>query len=378
MINSPALPPGMSVFGCAEYALPSPCRIVASRPARFRGVGRDPLDGEGGEKSICINILDRETYDKRSYFFVQLQEPQWKRPWTEEEEGEEEEPLTGIDEEERRIAEMGRPMLGDHVKLEVIIEESYEFKNTVDKLIKKTNLALLVGTNSWRDQFIEAITVSAGEDDEDEECGEEKLPSCFDYVMHFLTVFWKVLFAFVPPTEYWNGWACFVVSICMIGLLTAFIGDLASHFGCTIGLKDSVTAVVFVALGTSVPDTFASKVAAIQDQYADASIGNVTGSNAVNVFLGIGVAWSIAAIYHQAHNRPFKVSPGNLAFSVTLFTIFAFICVAVLMYRRRPEIGGELGGPRTSKAITSMLFISLWLLYILFSSLEAYCHVKGF
>lgn len=93
----------------------------------------------------------------------------------------------------------------------------------------------------------------AGEDDDDEECGEEKLPSCFDYVMHFLTVFWKVLFAFVPPTDYWNGWACFVVSILMIGLLTAFIGDLASHFGCTVGLKDSVTAVVFVALGTSVP-----------------------------------------------------------------------------------------------------------------------------
>ncbi|XP_023993688.1 sodium/calcium exchanger 1-like [Salvelinus sp. IW2-2015] len=166
---------------------------------------------------------------------------------------EEETPLTEVDDEDQRIADMGRPMLGDHVKLEIIIEESYEFKNTVDKLIKKTNLALLVGTNSWRDQFIEAITVSAGEDDEDEECGEEKLPSCFDYVMHFLTVFWKVLFAFVPPTDYWNGWACFVVSICMIGLLTAFIGDLASHFGCTVGLKDSVTAVVFVALGTSVP-----------------------------------------------------------------------------------------------------------------------------
>lgn len=31
------------------------------------------------------------------------------------------------------------------------------------------------------------------------------------------------------------------------------VGDLASHFGCTVGLKDSVTAVVFVALGTSVP-----------------------------------------------------------------------------------------------------------------------------
>ncbi|XP_072491896.1 sodium/calcium exchanger 1 isoform X5 [Notamacropus eugenii] len=346
-------------------------------------------------KIITLRIFDREEYEKECSFSLVLEEPIWIRRGMKAlllnelggftitgksryEEFDDKQPLTSKEEEERRIAEMGRPILGEHTKLEVIIEESYEFKSTVDKLIKKTNLALVVGTNSWREQFIEAITVSAGEDDDDDECGEEKLPSCFDYVMHFLTVFWKVLFAFVPPTEYWNGWACFIVSILMIGLLTAFIGDLASHFGCTIGLKDSVTAVVFVALGTSVPDTFASKVAATQDQYADASIGNVTGSNAVNVFLGIGVAWSIAAIYHAANGKEFEVSPGTLAFSVTLFTIFAFINVGVLLYRRRPEIGGELGGPRTAKLLTSSLFVLLWLLYIFFSSLEAYCHIKGF
>ncbi|XP_039768119.1 sodium/calcium exchanger 1 isoform X4 [Ornithorhynchus anatinus] len=364
-------------------------------------------------KIIPLTIFDREEYEKECSFSLVLEEPIWIRRGMKAlllnelggftitgqpvfrkvhardraipstvisiaDEANDKQPLTSKEEEERRIAELGRPILGEHTKLEIIIEESYEFKSTVDKLIKKTNLALVVGTNSWREQFIEAITVSAGEDDDDDECGEEKLPSCFDYVMHFLTVFWKVLFAFVPPTEYWNGWACFVVSILMIGLLTAFIGDLASHFGCTIGLKDSVTAVVFVALGTSVPDTFASKVAATQDQYADASIGNVTGSNAVNVFLGIGVAWSIAAIYHAANGKEFEVSPGTLAFSVTLFTIFAFINVGVLLYRRRPEIGGELGGPRTAKLLTSSLFVLLWLLYIFFSSLEAYCHIKGF
>uniref|UniRef100_A0A8C1JWC2 Solute carrier family 8 member 1a n=1 Tax=Cyprinus carpio TaxID=7962 RepID=A0A8C1JWC2_CYPCA len=348
-----------------------------------KGGGEDFEDTHGAlefqndeiSKTIKVKILDHEEYDKHANFFIELQEPEWRRRgWTEDGE---EETLTKKEKDERRIAEMGRPTLGEHVKLEVIIEESYEFKSTVDKLIKKTNLALLVGTNSWRDQFVEAITVSSGEDDDDE-CGEEKMPSCFDYVMHFLTVFWKVLFAIVPPTDYWNGWACFIVSILMIGVLTAFIGDLASHFGCTIGLKDSVTAVVFVALGTSVPDTFASKVAAIQDQYADASIGNVTGSNAVNVFLGIGVAWSIAAIFHQSQGQYFHVDPGTLAFSVTLFTIFAFICIAVLMYRRRPEIGGELGGPQTPKILTTTLFFSLWLMYIIFSSMEAYCIIKGF
>lgn len=39
-----------------------------------------------------------------------------------------------------------------------------------------------------------------GDEDDDSEEAEEKLPSCLDYVMHFLTIFWKVLFAFVPPT----------------------------------------------------------------------------------------------------------------------------------------------------------------------------------
>ncbi|XP_043934502.1 sodium/calcium exchanger 2 isoform X2 [Protopterus annectens] len=202
-------------------------------------------------KTIQVKIVDDEEYEKQESFFIIIEQPRWiKHDISDDAENT---APTAEGEEAKRIAEMGKPILGEHCKLEVIIEESYEFKSTVDKLIKKTNLALVIGTHSWREQFLEAITVSPGEHDEDDEAHEERLPSCFDYVMHFLTVFWKVLFAFVPPTEYWKGWACFCVCIIVIGLLTALIGDLASHFGCTVGLKDSVTAVVFVALGTSLP-----------------------------------------------------------------------------------------------------------------------------
>uniref|UniRef100_A0ABM5ESE5 Sodium/calcium exchanger 2 n=1 Tax=Pogona vitticeps TaxID=103695 RepID=A0ABM5ESE5_9SAUR len=332
-------------------------------------------------KSLYVKIVDVEEYEKKDSFFIELGQPRWLKRGISAlllNQEDADKKLTAEEEEARRIAEMGKPILGENSRLEVIIEESYDFKNTVDKLIKKTNLALVIGTHSWREQFLEAITVSAGDEEDDEDGREERLPSCFDYVMHFLTVFWKVLFACVPPTEYWNGWACFTVSILVIGILTALIGDLASHFGCTVGLKDSVNAVVFVALGTSIPDTFASKVAALQDQCADASIGNVTGSNAVNVFLGLGVAWSVAAIYWAFQGKNFEVQKGTLAFSVTLFTIFAFVSISVLMYRRRPHIGGELGGPRTAKILTTALFMGLWFLYILFASLEAYCHIKGF
>ena len=57
-----------------------------------------------------------------------------------------------------------------------------------------------------------------------------------------------------------------------------------------------MTAITFVALGTSLPDLFASKQAALEDKTADASIGNVTGSNSVNVFFGLGFPWLIATI----------------------------------------------------------------------------------
>ena len=50
-----------------------------------------------------------------------------------------------------------------------------------------------------------------------------------------------------------NGYPTFVISILMIGLNTAVIGDVAGHLGCFIYLKDTVNAIAFVALGTSVP-----------------------------------------------------------------------------------------------------------------------------
>merc|ERR1711863_182130 len=165
---------------------------------------------------------------------------------------------------------------------------SKEFKSSVDKMMQKANNSMMVGSSSWLDQFTDAFTVQA---DDDEEEGEEKMPSCGDYIMHFLTLPWKLIFAFIPPTGLFNGYLAFVISIAFIGACTAVIGDVAGHLGCFINLKDGVNAIAFVALGTSVPDTFASKTAAIEDETADNSVGNVTGSNAVNVFLGIGIAW---------------------------------------------------------------------------------------
>jgi len=350
----------------------------AKAGAHFEDVsGEVSFEDNQYEQHIKIGIVDEEVYEKNMYFAIEVDEPKWA--FRDEKAG-----LESLAEEEKKVAELGAPRLGEITKLIIRIRESKEFKGTVDKLLKKTNMSIMVGASSWKDQFVEAFSVSAGDDDEegeDGEEGEEALPSCMDYTMHFLTFFWKLAFATVPPCEYWSGWACFVVSIIQIGVCTAIVGDIASHLGCTIGLKDTVTAITFVALGTSVPDTFASKVAAVQDEYADSSIGNVTGSNGVNVFLGIGVAWSMASIYHAAKGTEegFRVNPGSLGFCLTVFCILAVVAILLLVIRRSPIMGGgELGGPPIQKKICATMFFGFWFLYVVLSALEQYCHIQGF
>ena len=59
------------------------------------------------------------------------------------------------------------------------------------------------------------------------------------------------------------------------------VGDFAGLFGHVVGLTPVVVGMTLVAVGTSVPDTFASVIAAQRDPFADNAVGNVTGSNAV-------------------------------------------------------------------------------------------------
>ena len=125
--------------------------------------------------------------------------------------------------------------------------------------------------------------------------GELSIDTCLFYA---LALPWRLLFfSLAPPPRVGGGWGCFFVALVMIGFITALIGDFAGHLGCCMGISKSVTAITFVALGTSLPDTFASMSAAKSEPHADASLGNITGSNSVNVFLGLGLPWAIAAMY---------------------------------------------------------------------------------
>ena len=204
--------------------------------------------------------------------------------------------------------------------------------------------------------------------------------------------------------------------------------------GCQMSLKDEVTAITFVALGTSLPDTFASVQAARGDKTADNSIGNVTGSNSVNVFFGLGLPWLIAAIYWQSNGQTdewreryahvdggalierypdgaFVVLSGrsvatlawppshttltlyrtahwpltiihacirSLGFSVTVFTICAIATISIILCRRfflKPA--AELGGNKVVAWVSATVLVVLWSLYVVLSALKCYENELG-
>jgi solute carrier family 8 (sodium/calcium exchanger) len=309
--------------------------------------GRDYIGGEGsitfahGETSkiLEIPIVDDQVEEKNESFKVDLFE---------------------VDCEGAKIGRIRKTI--------VTIVDDDEFSNMVNRMMLSVNMnmdAMRVDASTWADQFRNAMNVNGGDVDS---------ATTLDYVMHFLTFGWKLIFALVPPPYILNGWLAFFVSLLLIGLLTAIVGDLAAIFGCLVGLKDSVTSITFVALGTSLPDLFASKQAAIMEKTADNAIGNVMGSNSVNVFLGLGMPWLMAAIYWQIKEEPFRVPVGSLGFSIIVYVIGATICMAMLLIKRfSPCMGrAELGGPTAVKFITAGIFFILWLIYILLSSLQAY------
>lgn len=148
---------------------------------------------------------------------------------------------------------------------------------------------------TWAQQFKLAVMLGPTIDEEN---NMEEIEGS-QAIYHFFAIGWNVFFALIPPRRYGHGWFAFFIALAGIGICTAIVAEFAGLLGCAVGLKESVTAITLVALGTSLPDTLASKISAQQAPNADAAIGNITGSNSVNVFLGLGLPWTLAAIYRK-------------------------------------------------------------------------------
>lgn len=78
----------------------------------------------------------------------------------------------------------------------------------------KANLCLTEEKQNARALFFFLLPLDDDDDDDDDNDSgdnpqsdnenhrnQDKSPTCKDYILHFLSFFWKFLFAFVPPTS---------------------------------------------------------------------------------------------------------------------------------------------------------------------------------
>lgn len=201
--------------------------------------------------------------------------------------------------------------------------------------------------------------------------------SAFEGLVQYASAPWKLLFACIPPNSYMNGWMRFACAFAAIGLISFLVLEITTTVGCIFDMRTAVQALVLVAIGTSLPDLTASRRAAESKRTkdADASIATLAGANAASVFIGLGLPWTIATIYHWAkYGESFfvgKIATADITFALVLFLACSVICFMVLALRRL-IIGGELGGPSVSRVFSAIVMFFLWGAFITLNIMNSY------
>ncbi|XP_057508895.1 magnesium/proton exchanger-like [Actinidia eriantha] len=219
----------------------------------------------------------------------------------------------------------------------------------------------------WKQQFVDALTL---ESTEDKRLNNNYLRLA-RIVWQTLRAPWRFLFAFVPPYQIAHGWIAFICSLVFISGIAYIVTQLTDLISCVTGINAYVIAFTALAAGTSWPDLIASKIAAERQTTADSAIANITCSNSVNIYIGIGIPWLIDTAYNFiAYREPLRINNAEgLSFSLLVFFATSVGCIAVLVFRRL-TLGAELGGPRLWAWVTSVYFMSLWLIFVVLSSLK--------
>lgn len=96
----------------------------------------------------------------------------------------------------------------------------------------------------------------------------------------------------LPETETLRTWVAAVLVLLGLGALTLgarLFVDSAVFAAHELGISDAVIGLTIVALGTSLPELATSAVAALKGEQ-DIAVGNVVGSNLMNILLILGVA----------------------------------------------------------------------------------------
>ncbi len=108
------------------------------------------------------------------------------------------------------------------------------------------------------------------------------------------------------PRQLWQELLLLVVGAAVIAVGADLLVEHGTIIAQTLGVPETVIALTFVALGTSLPE-LVTTITSLKKGRASLGIGNVIGANVFNLVLVSGVAVSLA---------PFEVPVGKLLFGI--------------------------------------------------------------
>jgi cation:H+ antiporter len=129
------------------------------------------------------------------------------------------------------------------------------------------------------------------------------------------------------------------VALILAGLIALVVGarllvGAAVDFARALGVSELVIGLTIVAAGTSLPEVAASVAAALRGE-RDMAVGNVLGSNILNILACLGLASLVAP-------GPLAIAPSVLNFDIWVMLAAALACLPVLVTGR--EIARWEGG----------------------------------
>ena len=108
------------------------------------------------------------------------------------------------------------------------------------------------------------------------------------------------------PRKLWQELLLLVVGAALIAVGADLLVDNGTIIATKLGVPETVIALTFVALGTSLPE-LVTTITSLRKGHASLGIGNVIGANIFNLVLVSGVSVTLA---------PFEVPVGNLIFGI--------------------------------------------------------------
>ncbi len=117
------------------------------------------------------------------------------------------------------------------------------------------------------------------------------------------------------------GW--FALGAVAVAVGAWLLVEFGQRLARNLGIKESVVSLVFVAMGTSLPELFTA-IAAIRKRAAHVSVGNIFGANVLNMVLVVGASATIAPLRPRDQllipvDIPVALAACALAFGAGLF-----------------------------------------------------------